>query len=570
MSTLLSVAIGPVQEFIAAARRTRDLWFGSYLLSEISKAAAKVVSATAGAELVFPAPPTPADLLPDTLFNASNILLVKLADHVDAGALSLQMQEAAVDRWDTLAADALGGLKTEWIVSSRWNQQLKDVVEFYAAWMPVVDGYAKTRSQLMRLMAGRKACRDFPQWSGQFGVPKSSLDGARETVLAELPPPGAGLRARAMKLSAGEQLDAVGLTKRLGGTRRQYPSVSRIAGDAWVRGLPPADRTALLSLCDKVPPPGLVKLDPARFPQYGAFPYEGAAIFEGRLEEDAAEVVENAQSALLNGLRNQLRRLYQNHGEPEPYLAILAADGDGMGRAISKIESVLEHQQFSKALSAFASAAARVVAGHRGTLVYSGGDDVLAFLPVDCAVQCARRLRDEFQHSLSHWKQPPTLSVGIAIGHMMEPLEDLRNYARQAEKVAKQEPKDGLAVALHPRSGAPVVYRGQWAEQADRMLLTWAGHWIHDRIPDKAAYELRALATFYGLCGSAGWVAEAARADALRMLGRKSANDPQALAQLENEVLSSVRGVNDLDRLASAMIVARKIAAVARQAGGVE
>ena len=40
MNHLLQIAIGPVQEFIAAARRTRDLWFGSYLLSEISKAAA--------------------------------------------------------------------------------------------------------------------------------------------------------------------------------------------------------------------------------------------------------------------------------------------------------------------------------------------------------------------------------------------------------------------------------------------------------------------------------------------------------------------------------------------------
>jgi hypothetical protein len=33
MSYLLAISVGPVQEFIVAARRTRDLWFGSYLLS---------------------------------------------------------------------------------------------------------------------------------------------------------------------------------------------------------------------------------------------------------------------------------------------------------------------------------------------------------------------------------------------------------------------------------------------------------------------------------------------------------------------------------------------------------
>ena len=35
---LIQVAVGPVQGFIATARRSRDLWFGSYLLSELSKA----------------------------------------------------------------------------------------------------------------------------------------------------------------------------------------------------------------------------------------------------------------------------------------------------------------------------------------------------------------------------------------------------------------------------------------------------------------------------------------------------------------------------------------------------
>jgi hypothetical protein len=34
----------------------------------------------------------------------------------------------------------------------------------------------------MRLLAGRKACRNFGPGAGEAGVPKSSLDGARESV----------------------------------------------------------------------------------------------------------------------------------------------------------------------------------------------------------------------------------------------------------------------------------------------------------------------------------------------------------------------------------------------------
>ncbi len=37
--TLLKLQIGPVQDFIAQARSTRDLWSGSYLLSWLMAAA---------------------------------------------------------------------------------------------------------------------------------------------------------------------------------------------------------------------------------------------------------------------------------------------------------------------------------------------------------------------------------------------------------------------------------------------------------------------------------------------------------------------------------------------------
>ena len=37
----------------------------------------------------------------------------------------------------------------------------------------------------MRLLAGRKNCRDFLPANGRPGVPKSSLDGLRESVLKD-------------------------------------------------------------------------------------------------------------------------------------------------------------------------------------------------------------------------------------------------------------------------------------------------------------------------------------------------------------------------------------------------
>lgn len=75
MKYLLSISIGPVQDFIATARRSRDLWFGSWLLSEISKAAAKYIYEHKG-ELIFPSPDDPAtDLKEDSVFSVVNKLV---------------------------------------------------------------------------------------------------------------------------------------------------------------------------------------------------------------------------------------------------------------------------------------------------------------------------------------------------------------------------------------------------------------------------------------------------------------------------------------------------------------
>src|SRR5712691_6883822 len=87
---LLSVSIGPVQEFIAAARRTRDLWFGSYVLSELSKAAANAVARAGGGiqSLVFPAPQDHRDLEPSSPLTVANVILAVISNTSPADVAS--------------------------------------------------------------------------------------------------------------------------------------------------------------------------------------------------------------------------------------------------------------------------------------------------------------------------------------------------------------------------------------------------------------------------------------------------------------------------------------------------
>ena len=55
MSQYFHFTMGPVQEFVAQARRTRDFWAGSFLLSWLSAVAMREVRHQGGT-IVFPLP----------------------------------------------------------------------------------------------------------------------------------------------------------------------------------------------------------------------------------------------------------------------------------------------------------------------------------------------------------------------------------------------------------------------------------------------------------------------------------------------------------------------------------
>ena len=486
---LLAMAIGPVQDFIATARRTRDLWFGSHVLSEISKAAAKAVADQVGLEaLIFPAPQAADELAPhdtEAKLAVANVILVRLPSGTVPADVAKAAQRAAQTRWREFAEKAkqcAGQIRED-----VWNDQVDDVVEFYSAWtaLPSVTEYRKTRKLVMRLLSGRKACRNFEMAKGRAKLPKSSLDGARETVLFENTKGSGRLR-----LADGEQLDVVGLTKRLAGGLQSYPSVARIAADPWLRRLTDSALHApsfneLNMICEQLAKAGT--LSRSKMPSV-EFPFDGTAVFLNR-HAGLAKEAGKPQSELGNLAKTvrELTRPFSKDGlgEPSPYLAILVADGDRMGAAISKINTPEDHQEFSRELSRFAQRARDIVQNSNGVCVYAGGDDVLAFVPLDNCLECARKLHSKFGELMGKeiWKTDdgklPTLSVGIAIGHFMEPLEDLLAFGRAAEQAAKkglapgsdEVERDALAVVVRTRGADAISVRDNWLPDTNPAAL---------------------------------------------------------------------------------------------------
>ncbi len=137
----------------------------------------------------------------------------------------------------------------------------------------------------------------------------------------------------------------------------------------------------------------------------------------------------------------------------ETYFAVLTLDGDEIGRWISGDFTAVtpeHHRNFSHILSVFAlHDARRVVEEHDGRLIYAGGDDVLALLPADTALDCALALRNAFRAATAGMKgaggKSLDCSAGIAIVHFKSPLQDIVREVDAPKNARSSRLGDGAA-----------------------------------------------------------------------------------------------------------------------------
>ncbi len=470
MSTmhLLVMSLGPVQDFIAQARRTRDLWFGSHVLSELSLEAARTARRL-GAELIFPALVEGQEGAP----SVPNKLLV-LVREGEPREVARAAREAARERLRTWGLKAWhdhpqlvdsGALDTA-------REQLDTLLEFHAAWCPfsTPEEYPEALRRVEGALAEHKRLRAFAPWKHQRGGRhKSSLDGARESVLAHGKREGGDWKR--FRIGRREELDAVGLLKRTGGEPGQFipvPTIGLAAYTALAKRTPAMER--LVRECLRLRQRKLLTfVDAGERAWVRDFPFDAQLLLPGRWSTYLEELGMARQDAERFG-RDFVRPLLASQGEPFPYVACLVADGDKMGETLRDLASrgSAAHQALSRTLSEFAAEARRIIQEeHRGVLVYAGGDDVLGFICLPDALSCASKLSRAFsaavERGLEGWKgDAPTLSVGLGVGHVLESLGELLDLGRRAERMAKGEDRNGFALLARLHSGREHAWRQRW------------------------------------------------------------------------------------------------------------
>ncbi len=618
-SALLMFQLGPVQEFIAQARTTRDLWSGSYLLSWLTAHAIKAVTDELGPDsVIFPSlrgQPLYDWLHRDCLEKAK----YKRADGesksfwVELGLDSKAGQEAALTpglpnrflavvnegfdgsiiseavkgEWKRIAAEVWGFLDKECPLGAetlekawdfqighflqmswqRWDWRSFEettrltealpgnrgmlVAELCKAAQAIPEDERDARcypsqgrdenlgqlwSAYFQLLShrldARRATRDFAAWESVApSRERDALSGKEEALITR------EWLAKAAKHSvlrhyfrADQRLGAVNLVKRLWhlaylkpkhGFKLQgsrFESAMDVAAGAWKKRL--ADRIQkrkeawhefmefgeAASRASRSRDWQDVKLDVKDERQLIRDIRAELLVPEGwDLEPgDSSEARDQQLSA-----RAALEKFYRSTGltPPPAYYAVIALDGDGIGRFLSgeqspRVETLLTekareyflkrapdwlkrprplspsyHLGFSEALGNFGLYGARaVVESHCGQLIYSGGDDVLAMVPADEAIACVRglkmafqgdpdlakvystcfepapakgmiRLKDSKKHEPSWPLLVPgprmTVSAGVVIAHAKTPLQDCVLAAQMAEKRAKRDPAKG-------------------------------------------------------------------------------------------------------------------------------
>lgn len=369
MKYLLSISIGPVQDFIASARRSRDLWFGSWLLSELSKAAAASIGKD---NLIFPFVEIDADLRTNSPFNAVNKILAFSDMPGPTAEAALATIQSRLGEISNAAFD--GVLRKDldkYFMKGIAEKQVGDLVEFFWAAYPLQndDAYAQARERVEILLSARKSTRNFESsedWASN--APKSALDGQRESVIDE--DAFDKLTAEQLRhiygVRAGERLCGVGLLKRTGnrGNEETFFSTSHVAALPLINRLKPEQRhrldTYVNDLCaalhldkessdlGRVPYKEPYEPHPvfSRLVQGQRVGYDGHLLFRERLGDlvpnklvASKEDRERAKSELDKAgraLRDFLKDAFGG-ATPSPYYALLLADGDNMGKVIDNI-----------------------------------------------------------------------------------------------------------------------------------------------------------------------------------------------------------------------------------------
>ncbi|MFN8627795.1 MAG: type III-B CRISPR-associated protein Cas10/Cmr2 [Candidatus Binatia bacterium] len=608
---LLLVTLGPVQSFIAAARKTSDLWAGSWILSWLAWQAMLAVVGRFGPDcVIFPdlrqqplvdlwlkqevglgqvddrLSPAPADLTRASLPNRF-LAVVPHPLAAEVGRAAARNAHAAMRRLaeqsiqEALPGRGLPGgirsrvceqvlryLEVRW-VAARWPGAFQDAAAMLRSAQAGGDDSEIPGLALQAALVGGKvefwqARHSGPLYGDLYGLTDRCVGaskrvydfgaadvapGSRCAQTGEFEPVAQGKPRPSDRddeipvsphLAEGEKLSAVVVMKRelrrcLTGLldvsteaiqRLHFPATGSIAAAPYLERLaeqnsaPVRELAAALEQDDVARDRG--QSVPAR--THGLLQnagLRGLGYLDARAlfaDDNLEAFVDEDGCKISSAVRAAIQKVWKAHGRPTPYYALVLADGDSMGAWLSgekapplanvlhpallgawspeAQDAIRDHRRpLSPAHHAAVSGALRAFSSEliprffesdlSAKLVYSGGDDVLALLPLRDLPDLlevlprlfsgeplpdGRRFFDLGRGYARFGMQPQplmgekaSLSAGVVVAHQKAPFQSLLAAARVAEHSAKQlDGKAAVTVTILKHSGERIDFTAPW------------------------------------------------------------------------------------------------------------
>ena len=491
--------VGPVQGFVAQARRTRDFWAGSYILSELAATAMAEIEARGG-RILFP-------------FVDGDPLLAALRRRRDGSEAILSPGERAArvgaipNRFKALVPDGVDGDACADAVRDEWKRMAEAVWDEVVAsgpseavWTRQIDNTWEISWVLSDDSAALDRRKHLRTWQPTAeGGEKCTLCGERQEISGQVDRRAvrqwwSDLRLRLQgqgwhELTTNERLCAVCMTKRLfprvarkavgWNVPVSFPSVVFMSAVDWLERLLAAPRSDIVPFVQAAANAGIPMserqtrlrgLDAMAQGKEDIAPIldlDGSAFYWDRLQnqEDWGQ-----DPGKIEAVARELRNLYRKFGPPSPFYALLVMDGDGMGRILGALGEE-EQRGVSLAISHFSHDVEEIVAQRKGYLVYAGGDDVLALLPVGTALDCAATLRQKYRdafekvvHAGLVADAQATISAAVVFAHYTTPLTAvIRDGHTLLDAFAKDlAGRDAVACRVWKRGGPALTWAQPW------------------------------------------------------------------------------------------------------------
>lgn len=460
---LFLLTIGPVQAFIAQARKTVDLYAGSKILTELTKTGIAYIGRK---KIIFPYAKYEIEKGWEDVNSLPNRFVAKLSGtENEINQLGKDTENAIRAKFKSISENALknAGIPT----FPAFEQQIEQHLDIYWAAIELGTDYKKTYEKLEQVIGSLKNMRQFQQYTydsteenidgtGEKGR-KCSIDGERNAIIYRENPEKKkpfALSSQAKptnykfdegedfnyKLDEGEALSAVSYTKRAYQVK-YFPSTASIA---------------LMHVHHILKNDGLAKIC------YGLLKRTNDQLFfkENIEREDYLKQVIREANGNSPLTPTSIRNCHKNYwdiakekgfksSDKHKYYAVLTFDGDSMGKWLggANVNGSLEafHEDFSKYLSAFAKKADEIVKREvKGYTVYAGGDDYLGFVNINHLFGVLQELQEAYKTEVSNplatYRKDDkeiTFSAGICIAHYKEPLRLVLQQAHAMMDKAK-------------------------------------------------------------------------------------------------------------------------------------